>query len=91
MEMNRLSIDNGFALLKFKKLSPSRDYFIEQFSLSISRSRQNIYGIAGFSGKNNFPVTTKILPKKILTSQNSQTVHEMPYLDQKGRGENAGH
>jgi hypothetical protein len=91
MEMNRLPIDNGFALLKFKKLSPSRDYFIEQFLLSISRARQNFYRIAGFSGKGNFPATTKILPKKILTSQNSQTVHEMPYLDQKGRGENAGH
>jgi hypothetical protein len=91
MEMNRLPIDNGFALLKFGQELPSKDRILGCFLPAISRSRQNFYGIAGFSGKGNFPATTKILPKKILTSQNSQTVHEMPYLDQKGRGENAGH
>jgi hypothetical protein len=88
MEMNRLPIDKGFALLKFRQALPSRDHFIEQFLLSISRSRQNSYGITGFSGKNNFPITTKILPKKILTSQNSRALHEMAYFDVKGRGEN---
>jgi hypothetical protein len=88
MEMNRLPIDKGFALLKSRKLSPSRGYFIEQFLLSISRSRQNIYGIAGFSGKANFPATAKILSIKILTSQNSRALHEMAYFDVKGLGEN---
>jgi hypothetical protein len=81
MELNRLPIDNGFALLKFRKLSPSRGYLIEQFLLSISRSRQNFYGIAGFSGKANFPTLDHILTKKILTSQNSEVLHQTLNFD----------
>jgi hypothetical protein len=88
MEMSRPSIDKGFALLKFRQASPSRDHFWGAFLPSILCVEQNFIGIAGFWGKASFPATAKILYKKILTSQNSQILHEMAYFDGKGRGEN---
>jgi hypothetical protein len=68
MEMNRLPIDKGFALLKFRQEPPSKDQLLGWFLPSICRSEQNFYGIAGFSVKTYFLVWTQILPKKILTS-----------------------
>jgi hypothetical protein len=91
MEMKRLTIDKGFALLKIEQASPSKDCPFSEFLTSIICAEQNFHGIAGFSVKSNFSTTRKILPEKILTSQNSYTLHEMPYFEQKGRGENAKH
>jgi hypothetical protein len=71
MEMNRLPIDKGFALLKFRQEPPSKDQLLGWFLPSICCGEQNFIGIAGFWGKASFPATAKILPKKILTSQNS--------------------
>jgi hypothetical protein len=86
--MDRPSIDKGFALLRFRQALPSRSHFFGNFLSSILHVEQNLCGFAGFSGNANFPATTKIIPKKILTSQISQTLHEMAYFDVKGRGEN---
>jgi hypothetical protein len=71
MEMSRLPIDKGFALLKFRQVLPSRGHFFGNFLPSILCGEQNFIGIAGFWGKASFQATAKILPKKILTSQNS--------------------
>jgi len=70
-EMDRPTIDKGFALLKFRQASPSRGHFLGNFLSSILCGEQNFTGIAGFWGKARFQATAKILPKKILTSQNS--------------------
>jgi hypothetical protein len=69
--MDRPSIDKGFALLKFRQTLPSRGHFFGNFLPSICCGEQNFIGIAGFWGKASFPATAKILPKKILTLQNS--------------------
>jgi hypothetical protein len=69
--MDRPSIDKGFALLKFRQEPPSKDRILGCFLLTILCGEQNFIGIAGFWGKASFPATAKILPKKILTLQNS--------------------
>jgi hypothetical protein len=80
--------DKGFALLSIRRKPSSKDHIFGCDFPSILRVEQDFYGIAVFSGKDNFPATTKILPKKILTSKISQTLHEMANFDVKGRGEN---
>jgi hypothetical protein len=85
--MNRLSIDKVFTLLTFEQEPLSRGHIFGRIWPSICRTPQNFYAIAGFLGKHNFPAPAKVLAKKILTSQNSQALHEMAYFDVKGRGE----
>jgi hypothetical protein len=89
--MNRLSIDKVFTLLTFEQEPPSRGHFFGRIWPSITRAGQNIHAIAGFSGKVNFSAPAKILTKKILTSQNSQPLHEIAYFVVKDRGENDKH
>ena len=86
--MNRPAIVKFFTLLKLSTGLPSKDHIFGRIWPSIPRSRQIFHAIAVFSGLDNFPATTKILPKKFLTSQNSQAFHEMAYFDVNGRGEN---
>jgi hypothetical protein len=86
--MNRLPIDKVFTLLTFEQEPPSRGHIFRRIWPSICRLEQNFTGIAGFSVKHNLAATANILPEKILTSQNSQALHEMAYFDVKGRGEN---
>jgi len=85
--MNRLPIVKLFTLLKLRNGLPSIGHIFGHIWPSISRSRQNFYGIAGFSVISDFPAPAKVLAKKILTSKKSQTSHEMAYFDVKGRGE----
>ena len=89
--MNRLSIDKGFALLNCSVAFSSKDLFGGRFLSSISHAEQDFGAIAWFSGEANFLAKAKILHEKILTSQNSQTLHKMAYFDVKGRGEIAKH
>ena len=89
--MHRLSIDKGITLLKIEQASPSKDCFSERFLPTINPDEQKIYEIARFSGNHCFASIDHLEAEKILTSQNSQTLHEMAYFEQKGRGKNAKH
>jgi hypothetical protein len=86
--MSRHPNDKGFALLTIRQELPSIDHIFGWYPPSILHVEQDLFGIAGFSGNANFPAITKIIPKKILTSQISQALHEMAYFDVKGQGEN---